>query len=79
MADCADVADAYVQLDLERALEAQRQRAALQGLPESMDGRCMECGTAISTERLAALPKTGRCIDCARLAEIIYREKAWLP
>jgi len=42
-------------------LEAAAQRAM-----DGSYGYCGVCGTAIGTERLAALPATQRCITCAR-------------
>jgi RNA polymerase-binding transcription factor DksA len=41
-------------------LEAAAQRAA-----EGSYGYCTTCGEQIGTERLAALPATQRCVDCA--------------
>lgn len=77
MADFADHADIHIERELEALLQAQRQRTASNALPASMDGRCMECGADIGEARRRALPKTGRCIDCARLAEHCFQEHAW--
>lgn len=38
---------------------------AAQRLAAGDYGRCANCGTAIADERLAALPATTTCIDCA--------------
>lgn len=35
---------------------------------EGLAARCEHCGAPIDPERLAALPGTGRCAACARLA-----------
>ncbi len=40
-------------------------RAALQRLDEGRYGECVACGGEISAGRLAALPTSQRCIDCA--------------
>lgn len=77
MPDVVDVANDHIERELEGLLQAQLARAAVNALPVSMDGRCLDCGADIGEARRKALPKTGRCIDCARIAEIHYREFAW--
>lgn len=51
--------------------EARRQVAqlehAIERVAAGVYGTCEECGRPIGDERLAALPETRRCIDCARL------------
>jgi DnaK suppressor protein len=39
--------------------------AALARLGDSSDGRCASCGELIPAERLAALPSTRTCVNCA--------------
>jgi RNA polymerase-binding transcription factor DksA len=41
-------------------------RAALLRLDSGTFGRCTECGSEITPERLEALPYTPHCIGCAR-------------
>ena len=43
--------------------------AALKRIEEGTFGACVNCGEAISEERLAALPWATMCIDCKRLEE----------
>ena len=45
--------------------EVQRIRAAHGRINDGSYGDCVECGTAISPQRLAALPTASRCITCA--------------
>ena len=42
---------------------------ALHRLDAGTYGDCVECGTAITAARLAALPATATCIDCAATLE----------
>lgn len=39
--------------------------AALRRLDDGTYGVCIDCGTAVGRERLAALPATARCMSCA--------------
>jgi DnaK suppressor protein len=41
-------------------------------------GICEDCNSAISIERLNALPYTTRCIRCQQLAEIAFSHKNYL-
>jgi len=43
--------------------------AALERIHAGSYGTCAACGTAISAERLAAVPYAEHCIACARRAE----------
>lgn len=43
----------------------QRIVAALRRLEEGTYGTCLECGIAIESARLFALPEAATCIDCA--------------
>lgn len=45
--------------------EIARIQAALQRLRDGTYGECMRCGEEISDERLATLPDTPLCRDCA--------------
>jgi DnaK suppressor protein len=45
--------------------EIQEVELALQRLAAGKYGQCAECGKAIGTARLAALPYATRCMDCA--------------
>lgn len=45
--------------------EIQQVELALQRLTAGMYGQCAQCGKAIGTSRLAALPAATRCIDSA--------------
>jgi RNA polymerase-binding transcription factor DksA len=52
-------------------------RRQIRSLEETLDrihsgahGKCVTCGGPISPDRLAALPFTDRCVDCARAAEM---------
>lgn len=40
-------------------------RAALDRLAAGTYGNCGACGEPIAPERLAAMPETTRCVDCA--------------
>lgn len=55
---------------LERLAEAERSeiteiRAALQRLDDGSYATCSSCGGEIAAKRLAALPYTRLCVDCA--------------
>lgn len=50
--------------DLADRLAAADRALARDGTDDA--GRCIRCGAAIAPERLAALPATELCIDCAR-------------
>jgi len=68
----ADVASEAVDADVQ-VLHTERSildeiNAALQRIEESSFGRCTECGSAISEERLKAIPYTPVCVRCARAA-----------
>ncbi len=42
---------------------------ALRNLADGSYGTCIDCGRAISPERLAARPQASRCIRCQRTAD----------
>jgi RNA polymerase-binding transcription factor DksA len=46
--------------------EVDQLRAALARLDGGRYGQCERCGREISSERLAALPATPICVDCAQ-------------
>jgi len=50
-------------------LELRRIEAALQRIDEGRWGDCADCGNAIETKRLEALPWAIRCADCATARE----------
>ncbi|HZM35744.1 MAG TPA: TraR/DksA C4-type zinc finger protein [Burkholderiales bacterium] len=52
-----------------RALEAAQRRLA-----EGSYGICVDCGSDVGYERLAAEPDAARCIECQRRHEKTYRE-----
>jgi DnaK suppressor protein len=67
LADVAvDAVDADVQvLQTERGI-LDEINAALDRISDRTFGRCTACGTAISEERLKAIPYTALCVRCAR-------------
>lgn len=58
--------DVLMRLDEEGRAELKQVNAALMRLDSGNYGLCAECGEAIAPERLAALPSTTTCIDCAK-------------
>ena len=66
---------AVYQWELNLSLRDQFQRRleqiqnALQRIEEGSYGQCESCGRDIEQARLAALPFTSLCIDCARRSE----------
>lgn len=71
----ADWDDAAVEREGEEVLEhlgqsgqteISRIRAALKRLRDGTYGTCVQCGEAIDKARLAVLPETPLCKDCAR-------------
>lgn len=46
-------------------IELRRIDAALSRIEDGSYGQCLECGSAISQARLAALPETALCRNCA--------------
>jgi RNA polymerase-binding protein DksA len=66
----ADVAEDAVDADV-KVLQTERGildeiQAALARIDEGTYGRCTDCGTAISEQRLSAIPYTAFCVKCAR-------------
>lgn len=53
------------------AARGQREQvlAALARVDDGSFGRCVDCGTALSEERLEARPEAARCIDCQTASE----------
>lgn len=57
--------ETLVALDREVHSELRQIERALRRLEDGLYGECVECGDPISQQRLAALPYTSLCIDCA--------------
>ena len=49
--------------------EAESVRAAIHRIADGTYGHCTECGALIPDRRLAAIPVTDRCADCARISK----------
>jgi DnaK suppressor protein len=70
--DSADAGSGDVERDRVTALLAGAReglaqvRAAIRRVENGTWGVCSSCGRAISAERLAALPASTTCVDCAR-------------
>jgi len=69
----ADVAESAVDADV-AVLETTRGildqiNAALERVGRGTFGKCETCGTAISAQRLDALPYAAQCAHCAKTAE----------
>jgi DnaK suppressor protein len=56
-----------------------QQRAALRRIHDGSFGTCIECETAISPKRLAAVPWAPRCIQCQDAADRDGRESTESP
>jgi RNA polymerase-binding transcription factor DksA len=74
VADEADLAGELIEMQLAGALDRRREMAAelVAGRREPhRDGglACIECGDQIEPPRLAALPATGYCAECAAYFE----------
>ena len=67
MADAADHAQALEQAERDAALAAHTARMADDRRPRPAGPRdCDDCGGPIEPGRLALLPMTGRCAECAQ-------------
>ena len=75
MADTMDLVQDRADEERIRALsQRQAQRdAAPQGAPPAGARACTYCGDQIAPARLAAMPYTNRCTDCASRAELAAR------
>ncbi len=62
-------------VDRESALAGQL-KAALRRIHEGSYGACMECDSAISPKRLAAVPWAQRCIRCQEAADLGLQDGA---
>ena len=51
-------------------------KAALRRIQDGTFGTCMECESAISPKRLAAVPWASRCVKCQEAADLDGREGA---
>lgn len=74
MADLADRSDADIAAHLERSLAAHR-AAVLRDeadpmVPPDAARDCLDCGMPVPAERIAAMPRTQRCIECQQMAEV---------
>lgn len=75
----ADSATDLVSADREEATleivrgQQERVRAALARLDSGSYGRCVDCGSQLSDERLEARPEAERCVDCQQRAEMAAR------
>lgn len=73
--DFADVANADVENELHKQLEALESRElaqvekALQAFREDRYGDCEACGRPIPITRLKALPYTSLCVECQKIQE----------
>lgn len=65
-------------VDRESALRRQV-KAALRRIDDGSFGTCIECDSAISSKRLAAIPWAARCIQCQNAADEDGRERAESP
>ena len=71
----AETATATLDREIDYTLEENSEHVlsaiddALKRIEEDTFGVCVNCGKAISEERLAALPWATTCIDCKRLEE----------
>lgn len=61
--------DVLLRVQEETQSELQQVRAALKRISEGEYGICSECGQAIGSGRLAALPYATLCIECAERLE----------
>ena len=52
-------------LDATTLLEVAQIRQALQRIDDGSYGQCDRCGKPIGSARLAAVPQTSQCIECA--------------
>ena len=50
-------------------------KAALRRIHDGSFGTCIECESAISPRRLAAVPWASRCIQCQEVADRVGRER----
>ena len=71
----AETATATLDREIDYTLEENSEHVlssidgALERISSGTYGKCVNCGKAISEERLAALPWATTCIDCKRLEE----------
>lgn len=78
VADIGDEAVADMLVDVGLALvdrhvtELRDSEAALRRIRDGSYGACIDCGTAIGYERLAAYPAAKRCIRCQQRHENTY-------
>jgi DnaK suppressor protein len=54
-------------------------RAALRRIHDGTFGSCVQCESAISSKRLAAVPRASRCIQCQEAADGTEHEQTESP
>ena len=54
-------------------------KAALRRIPDGSFGTCIDCESAISPKRLAAVPWASRCIQCQEAADRDRQERTESP
>lgn len=78
MADDADRTTDREEAAMARFEEQQRQARIAESLrpfDPKQPIHCVDCGEVISPKRLAAYPRTRRCVDCAAEVERQYKER----
>lgn len=78
MADDADRAADREEAAMAQFEEQQRQARIVESrrvFDPSMPVHCVDCGERIHKQRLAAFPRTRRCVDCAAEVERAYQER----
>ena len=68
--DDMDYAQQRIDIELERAIEAQKSRRSVFSEASAW---CVECGAEIAPERRQALPGVRTCIGCAEAEESVGR------
>lgn len=77
--DDADRTSAREELAMAQFEEQQRQRRMAESLrpfDPSLPIHCVDCGETVSPQRLAAYPRTRRCVACAAEVERYFKERA---
>ncbi len=65
----AELLDASIAVGESQTQLLQQVHDALERIRTKTFGQCVNCGEAIATDRLDALPYAALCIDCARSSE----------
>ena len=61
---------------IEKSADQKNEKAALRRIRDGSFGTCIDCESAISPKRLAAVPWAPRCIQCQDSADRDVRERA---